>query len=86
MIQEFCIKLLVKRTGKSLIGFDAGGESRTPDPRITNALLYQLSYAGPDLRTLTVSSLTGPQLGFLPRAHPDRNATGIPIKTPGSPN
>jgi hypothetical protein len=22
----------------------AGGETRTPDPRITNALLYQLSY------------------------------------------
>lgn len=24
----------------------AGEEIRTPDPRITNALLYQLSYAG----------------------------------------
>ncbi len=24
----------------------AGEETRTPDPRITNALLYQLSYAG----------------------------------------
>jgi hypothetical protein len=25
----------------------AGEESRTPDLRITNALLYQLSYTGP---------------------------------------
>jgi hypothetical protein len=25
----------------------AGEKSRTPDLRITNALLYQLSYAGP---------------------------------------
>lgn len=24
----------------------AGEETRTPDPRITNALLYQLSYSG----------------------------------------
>ncbi len=24
----------------------AGGGTRTPDPRITNALLYQLSYTG----------------------------------------
>ena len=24
----------------------AAGGTRTPDPRITNALLYQLSYAG----------------------------------------
>lgn len=24
----------------------AGGGTRTPDPRITNALLYQLSYSG----------------------------------------
>src|SRR4029079_12184251 len=28
------------------IEFGAGEESRTPDLRITNALLYQLSYAG----------------------------------------
>jgi hypothetical protein len=26
--------------------FGAGEEIRTPDPRITNALLYQLSYPG----------------------------------------
>ena len=26
--------------------FGAGEETRTPDPRITNALLYQLSYTG----------------------------------------
>ena len=29
-----------------LLGFGAGEESRTPDLRITNALLYQLSYTG----------------------------------------
>jgi hypothetical protein len=28
--------------------FGAGGENRTPDLRITNALLYQLSYTGGD--------------------------------------
>jgi hypothetical protein len=34
-------------TGKRLI-FDGAAEGiRTPDPRITNALLYQLSYRGP---------------------------------------
>ena len=27
-------------------GYGAGRGNRTPDPRITNALLYQLSYAG----------------------------------------
>ena len=27
-------------------GTGAAGEIRTPDPRITNALLYQLSYSG----------------------------------------
>ena len=29
-----------------LLEFGAGEESRTPDLRITNALLYQLSYTG----------------------------------------
>jgi hypothetical protein len=29
-------------------GVGAGGRSRTLDLRITNALLYQLSYTGPD--------------------------------------
>ncbi len=28
-------------------GDGAAGGTRTPDPRITNALLYQLSYCGP---------------------------------------
>lgn len=29
-----------------LIAYGADGGTRTPDPRITNALLYQLSYIG----------------------------------------
>ena len=29
------------------VAVGAGEKSRTPDLRITNALLYQLSYAGP---------------------------------------
>ena len=33
----------------------AGEKSRTPDLRITNALLYQLSYAGPPLAGRTHS-------------------------------
>jgi hypothetical protein len=37
----------------------AGGESRTPDLRITNALLYQLSYTGTVLRPRIASSETG---------------------------
>ena len=32
----------LKNRGKS----EADEETRTPDPRITNALLYQLSYVG----------------------------------------
>src|SRR5690606_16482267 len=32
--------------GVCLQGAGAGEEIRTPDPRITNALLYQLSYSG----------------------------------------
>ena len=32
--------------GRDLKEFGAGEEIRTPDPRITNALLYQLSYPG----------------------------------------
>lgn len=36
---------------KSLILFSGAGErSRTPDLRITNALLYQLSYTGKEAR------------------------------------
>ena len=31
---------------KAYISSGAGGGTRTPDPRITNALLYQLSYSG----------------------------------------
>ncbi len=31
---------------RAIAKFGAGEESRTPDLRITNALLYQLSYAG----------------------------------------
>jgi hypothetical protein len=31
---------------RAIVLFGAGEESRTPDLRITNALLYQLSYAG----------------------------------------
>ena len=30
----------------------AGGGTRTPDPRITNALLYQLSYSGTEGRAV----------------------------------
>jgi hypothetical protein len=32
--------------GQVLVSIGAGEKSRTPDLRITNALLYQLSYAG----------------------------------------
>ena len=36
-----------RETGRTgLKEFGAGEEIRTPDPRITNALLYQLSYPG----------------------------------------
>ena len=40
----------------------ADEETRTPDPRITNALLYQLSYIGtPKVRlTAWMSSCKGP--------------------------
>ena len=31
----------------------AGGGSRTPDPLITNQLLYQLSYASPEMERET---------------------------------
>jgi hypothetical protein len=34
------------RGAKDFKQFGAGEEIRTPDPRITNALLYQLSYPG----------------------------------------
>jgi hypothetical protein len=36
------------REEPGLSGVGAGEESRTPDLRITNALLYQLSYTGAD--------------------------------------
>jgi hypothetical protein len=36
-----------RKTGRTCLKeFGAGEEIRTPDPRITNALLYQLSYPG----------------------------------------
>ena len=37
---------LVSPNRESLAGIGAGGRSRTLDLRITNALLYQLSYTG----------------------------------------
>ena len=33
-------------SGRGVCKNGAGERSRTPDPRITNALLYQLSYSG----------------------------------------
>ena len=33
-----------------LVIIGAGEKSRTPDLRITNALLYQLSYAGAEIK------------------------------------
>lgn len=39
-------------SGNALFSSGAGGGTRTPDPRITNALLYQLSYSGPEGRAL----------------------------------
>ena len=44
----------------------AGERNRTSDPRITNALLYQLSYPGPGARILIART----ELGKLPGAHP----------------
>ncbi len=51
----------------------AGEKSRTPDLRITNALLYQLSYTGVQLRILTrfwsllpLNSAIGAALGDAP--------------------
>jgi hypothetical protein len=40
----------MKRPQKAAFGIGAGEESRTPDLRITNALLYQLSYTGGSCR------------------------------------
>jgi hypothetical protein len=34
------------RRDAAFVDIGAGEEIRTPDPRITNALLYQLSYPG----------------------------------------
>jgi hypothetical protein len=34
---------------------------RTPDPRITNAVLYQLSYRGTPLRLLEIISSASPR-------------------------
>jgi hypothetical protein len=43
------------------VGFSvgAGEESRTPDLRITNALLYQLSYTGKDRHYIVNSKFHG---------------------------
>lgn len=37
---------LTSMTWRKTTGYGAGEENRTPDPRITNALLYRLSYTG----------------------------------------
>ena len=41
-----------RRGAGLLFAYGAGEKSRTPDLRITNALLYQLSYTGIDERRL----------------------------------
>ena len=38
--------VLISNTNISAYSTNADGETRTPDPRITNALLYQLSHIG----------------------------------------
>ncbi len=43
---HFQPRLLAGDSGVSLCFYGAGGRSRTLDLRITNALLYQLSYTG----------------------------------------
>jgi hypothetical protein len=44
---------------------------RTPDPRITNALLYQLSYRGTSLILLVIFSPGGVEKrGLLPHCYP----------------
>jgi hypothetical protein len=37
---------LCRKDTSALVTYGADEETRTPDPRITNALLYQLSYIG----------------------------------------
>lgn len=53
-----------RRTGSN----DAGRGNRTPDPRITNALLYQLSYSGTEPESLEAVGVVRNACGAFVRA------------------
>jgi hypothetical protein len=48
-----------RRAVRGVLQNGAGEEIRTPDPRITNALLYQLSYSGAKGRKYTQRAAGG---------------------------
>jgi hypothetical protein len=58
--------------------YGAGRGNRTPDPRITNALLYQLSYAGSN----QVADYKGIGLGPASRLQSRRLRTRMMTSTP----